>query len=192
MRRKWIGIIIILLICGGIYLGLTTGSNSKLDSKVDPPQSQQQQKEVPEKKVSNALLKVYSLDQTTRLKLKAKEMVQADNQNKLQLKEVRVEVYKGQEETEELEATLTADSGIYLPDSGKLKFFGPLRLTGKGVTVKADVLNWNQTKNHWQGKGNVVIIHKPKEVKLAGDKFVSHVDLGRLEVKGNVKLKSLN
>jgi uncharacterized protein YxeA len=195
VKRKWIVIILILVISSGMYYGLMHDKDTNNNSIQSSPQKNKEQEltdeEVPQSKVNDALLKVYNLDKTTSLRLKAEEMLQPSQQNKFQLKNVTVEVYQGQGNNKVLQATLTAKSGLYFPKEGRLKFFSPLSISNEEIKVQADTLSWNQRENRWFGRGNIVIVHKVKGVKLSGEEFTSFVDLARLEVKGNVRLKRI-
>ncbi|KXS45904.1 MAG: hypothetical protein AWU54_83 [Candidatus Frackibacter sp. T328-2] len=195
MQRKWIVIILILLISSGMYYGLMNDKDTNNNSIQSSPQKNKEQEltdeELPQSKVKDALLKVYNLDKTTSLRLKAEKMVQPSQQNKFQLKDVMVEVYQGQGNNKVLQATLTAKSGLYFPKDGRLKFFSPLSISNEEIKVQADTLSWNQRENRWFGRGNITIIHKVKGIKLSGEEFTSFVDLDRLEVKGNVRLKRI-
>jgi lipopolysaccharide assembly outer membrane protein LptD (OstA) len=195
VRRRWIGLILLIVIVGGIYLWSGADHNSQRDSEAIPEQSQTEiEKKLPQKEISDALLKVYSIDQTTRLKLKAEKMIQTKGEDELQLKNISLEVYKKDkpEGKEKVKATLIAAHGRYFPKAGKLKFAAPLSLLGNGIEVKADKLDWNRSENRWYGEGDVQIVYKSDNIKLTGERFIADVDLDRLKVKEDVRLERLN
>ncbi|MBM7622936.1 LPS export ABC transporter periplasmic protein LptC [Sporohalobacter salinus] len=185
MKKKWLGLILILILVGSIYWGLT--ADDELNHSTPPP-GQQEEEKAPQKKASKAEVTVTSDDQTTELRLKAEKMIQPTNGSKLQLKEVEIKVFKGPDDSKQLQATLKAPEGYYWPQEGRMKFFSPVNVKNDKVKIKSDILKWNQKQNRWLGEGNVIIIHFLKEVRLTGDSFVAQVDLDKLHVKGNVRL----
>ncbi|SJZ47163.1 LPS export ABC transporter periplasmic protein LptC [Selenihalanaerobacter shriftii] len=196
MWRRLIGVLIILLIAGGLFFSMNNdnmadNSNTKSSQPKKEEIKKEEKKEVPQKEISDALLKVYNVDKTTKLKLEAEKMIQLNNQSHLQLRKIKAKVFDEQKDQDKPNVTLVAAKGIYYPKEGRLEFFPPLSVMKEGLKVKADLLNWNQSKNHWQGKGNVVIIQKKKNIKLTGDSFTAYIDLDRLQVNGDTKLERL-
>ncbi|MCK8824282.1 LPS export ABC transporter periplasmic protein LptC [Fuchsiella alkaliacetigena] len=186
MKRWGVVLLVVLLITGSfIYLYTDLGE----ETAPPPADSEEQTEEVPETEVSNAELTVRSLDGESRLILKAEKIVRVADENRLDLQEVLVEIYE--QGAQELSATLEAESGVFLPSEGRLEFFAPLKVTGRGMEVQADTLNWERRENRWSGEGNVVIINQPEEIKLTGGEFVAYLDFDRLQVKENVHLSRL-
>ncbi|GAB6137343.1 LPS export ABC transporter periplasmic protein LptC [Halanaerobaculum tunisiense] len=169
-------IILVVVLISGLYIFLQPAEEQDEISQ-DPVREKKQ----PQTELEDAQITLHSTDEQTKWQLTAQSIARFENPQEVQLEQIQAQVYQNDQEI----ITLIAEQGSFDPQTGFLSLSGSLTIKGQDKLIKADKLKWNQAKNELTGQGDIVI--KQNELTITGDRFISQIDLKKLQVLGNTR-----
>ncbi|PRX35715.1 LPS export ABC transporter protein LptC [Orenia metallireducens] len=183
LSKKYLVVAFLILIIPLIIFA-TNNYSQKPEVKISPKSLQEEQEAEPRLELEESSITLYSEDGITRWELGAESIQQFELGNQITLNQIQAKVYEEEKEV----INIIADKGKVDIETGFIGLEGPITIKSQEKLLKADNLNWNSAKNELIGLGHVLI--EQPGLKVRGERFISQVDLKKLEILGNVKVIS--
>lgn len=183
LSKKYLVVAFLILIIPLIIFAINNYSQ-KPEVKISPKPLQEEQEVEPRLELEESSITLYSEDGITRWELGAESIQQFELGNQITLNQIQAKVYEEEKEV----INIIADKGKVDIETGFIGLEGPITIKSQEKLLKADNLNWNSAKNELIGLGHVLI--EQPGLKVRGERFISQVDLKKLEILGNVKVIS--
>lgn len=183
LSKKYLVVAFLILIIALIIFAINNYSQ-KPEVKISPKPLQEEQEAEPRLELEESSITLYSEDGITRWELGAESIQQFELGNQITLNQIQAKVYEEEKEV----INIIADKGKVDIETGFIGLEGPITIKSQEKLLKADNLNWNSAKNELIGLGHVLI--EQPGLKVRGERFISQVDLKKLEILGNVKVIS--
>jgi LPS export ABC transporter protein LptC len=183
LSKKYLVVALIILIIVLIIFAISKFSQ-KPEVKISPDPLQEKKEDEPRLELEESFITLYSEDGITKWQLGAKSIQQFELGSQVILNQIQAKVYQEEEEV----INVIANKGKVDIETGFIGLEGPITIRSQEKLLKADILNWNSAKNELIGLGHVLI--KQPGLKVRGERFISQVDLKKLQILGNVKVIS--